>query len=62
MKIKCLLCEDIIESKSIHNLVTCTCELCYIDGGNYYWHIGAKDFDKVAEVKDAGSEVKLNLK
>ena len=51
MKIKCLVCGDIIESKSVHNLVCCKCESCYIDGGNYYAHIGAKDFDKVVEVK-----------
>ena len=51
MKIKCLVCGDIIESKSVHDLVCCKCESCYIDGGNYYSHIGAKDFDKVIEVK-----------
>ena len=62
MKIKCLVCGDIIESKSVHDLVCCKCESCYIDGGNYYSHIGAKDFDKVVEVKDDGSEIKLNLK
>lgn len=32
MKIKCLICGDIIESKSVHDLVTCKCESCYIDG------------------------------
>ena len=61
MKIKCLICGDIIESKSVHDLVTCKCESCYIDGGNYYSHIGTKDFNKVFEVKDDGKEVKLNL-
>lgn len=62
MKIKCLVCGDIIESKSVHDLVWCKCESCYIDGGNYYSHIGAKDFNKVIEIKDDGKEVKLNLK
>ena len=33
MKLKCLICGDIIESKSIHDLVSCKCESCYIDGG-----------------------------
>ena len=56
MKIKCLICGDIIESKSVHNLVSCKCEACY------YSHIGAKDFDKVVEIKDDGSENKLTLK
>ena len=62
MNIKCLLCGDIIESKSVHDLVTCKCESCYIDGGNYYSHIGAKDFDKVVEIKDESNVEKLNLK
>jgi len=62
MKIKCLICEDIIESKTVHDLVSCKCESCYIDGGSYYLHIGAKDFNKVVEIKDDGSESKLILK
>lgn len=62
MKIKCLICGDIIESKNVHDLVSCKCESCYIDGGNNYSHIGAKDFDKIVEIKDDGSESKLILK
>lgn len=58
MKIKCLICGDIIESKSVHDLVTCKCESCYIDGGNYYAHIGAKDFSKIVKILDDGTEIK----
>ncbi len=58
MKIKCLICGDIIESKSVHDLVSCKCESCYIDGGNYYAHIGAKDFSKIVKILDDGTEVK----
>ena len=47
MKIKCLICGDIIESKSVHDLVSCKCESCYIDGGKDYCHFGGKDFDKI---------------
>lgn len=47
MEIKCLICEDIIESKSVHDLVSCKCESCYIDSGSYYAHIGEKDFSKI---------------
>lgn len=43
-------------------LVSCKCETCYIDGGSYYEHIGAKDFSKVVKVKDEGREIELNLK
>lgn len=39
MEIKCLLCGDIIKSKSVHDLITCKCESCYIDSGSYYNHI-----------------------
>ena len=52
MKIKCLLCNDIIESKYIHNLISCKCNNCYIDGGQDYLHFGGKDFDKILIVKN----------
>ena len=58
MKNKCLICGDIIESKSLHDFVTCKCESCYIDGGNYYSHIGAKDFSKIIKILDDGTVVK----
>lgn len=57
MKIKCLICGDIIESKSVHNLVSCKCESCYIDGGNEYLHFGGKDFNKILIIFDDGTEV-----
>lgn len=57
MKIKCLICGDIIESKSVHNLVSCKCENCYIDGGNEYLHFGGKDFSKILIIFDDGTEV-----
>lgn len=47
MKIKCLICGDIIDSKYRHNLVSCKCENCYIDGGNDYCHFEGKDFNKI---------------
>ena len=60
MKIRCLICGDIIESKSVHDLVSCKCESCYIDGGSYYAHIGAKNFSKI--VKFWMMKQKLNVK
>ncbi len=57
MKIKCLICGDIIESKSIHDLVSCKCESCYIDGSNKYLHFGGKDFNKILIIFDDGTEV-----
>lgn len=57
MKIKCLICGDIIESKSIHDLVSCKCESCHIDGGNEYLRFGGKDFSKILIIFDDGIEV-----
>ena len=62
MKIKCLICGDIIESKSIHQLVSCKCGSCYIDGGKYYNHIGAKDFNKIIKIDEKGNEIKGDKK
>ena len=36
MKIKCLKCNDIIESLSVHDYKKCKCGACSIDGGNEY--------------------------
>ncbi len=57
MKIKCLICGDIIESKSVHDLVACKCESCYIDGGNDYLHFGGENFDKILIIFDDETEV-----
>lgn len=57
MKIKCLNCNDIIESKNRHDLVSCKCSNCYIDVGQDYLHFGGKEFDKILIVFDDGTEV-----
>lgn len=40
MKIRCLNCNDIIESKDLHDCVSCKCGACSIDGGKQYTRIG----------------------
>lgn len=35
-KIQCKHCGDIIESKTVHDFVTCKCGCCSVDGGKYY--------------------------
>lgn len=57
MKIKCLICGDIIESKSTHDLVSCKCESCHIDSGNDYLHFGGNDFSKILIIFDDGTEI-----
>lgn len=34
--VQCKKCGDIIESKSVHDFVTCTCGACSVDGGHEY--------------------------
>ena len=31
-RIKCKVCGDVIESKSVYDFVTCSCKRCYVDG------------------------------
>jgi hypothetical protein len=40
---KCLKCGDIIESKSVHDFVQCSCEEIFVDGGLEYFRAGARD-------------------
>ena len=39
-KAKCLRCEGIIESESIHDMQQCECGAIFIDGGQDYWRYG----------------------
>lgn len=57
MKIKCLNCNETIESKYRHNLVSCKCENCYVDGGQDYLHFRGKDYNKILVIFDDGTEV-----
>ena len=34
--IRCKHCGEIIESKSVHDFVTCSCGSCSVDGGHEY--------------------------
>lgn len=40
---QCGLCEDVIESKHLHDFVSCSCGNIFIDGGLEYFRAGAKD-------------------
>ena len=57
MKIKCLNCNDIIKSEHRHDLVSCKCNNCYIDGGQDYLHFGVNDFNKILIIFDDGTEI-----
>ena len=55
-RIKCLKCGDIIESKSVHDWVQCTCGACYVDGGHDYMRIGGnkEDWEDLSEWEITG--------
>ena len=40
MKIRCLKCNDIIESMRLHDCRDCKCGICHIDGETQYTRIG----------------------
>ena len=58
MKIRCLKCNDIIESKDLHDCVSCKCRACSIDGGSQYVRIGG-DFEYINCIKEDGTEEPL---
>ena len=56
-KIQCKHCGEIIESKHIHEFVTCKCETCSVDGGQYhlsrtYKNSLEEDFIELSEVEE----------
>ena len=56
-KIQCKHCGEIIESKNIHEFVTCKCETCSLDGGHYhlsrsYKNSPEEDFIELSEVEE----------
>jgi len=53
-KAKCLKCGDVIESKSVHDFVTCSCGSLSVDGGkDYLRRVGNYgDFEDLSEIQD----------
>lgn len=58
MKIRCLKCNDIIESLSVHDYRKCKCGACSIDGGKEYTRIGG-NFKFINIVNENGTEQEL---
>lgn len=49
-KAQCLKCNDIIESKHVHDFVSCKCGCIFVDGGLEYLRRGAEDFKFLKEL------------
>ena len=55
--IRCKHCGDVIESKSRHDFVYCSCEACFVDGGHDYLRRGFKtspeeDYEELSETEE----------
>jgi hypothetical protein len=47
-RIQCLVCGEILESRSRHDFVMCKCDnQAFVDGGNEYMRAGAKDLNAI---------------
>ena len=57
MKIRCLKCNDIIESMSLHDCRDCKCGACHIDGGTEYTRIGAQSLGMAEESIFVNSDI-----
>ena len=49
--VRCLVCNEVLVSKSQHHFVSCNCKnQCFTDGGLIYNRVGAVDLDKVEDL------------
>jgi hypothetical protein len=58
---KCKLCLDIIESKDVHEYVSCSCKQISIDGGDEYLRCSARDWNNFIRITDDGSEIPVKF-
>lgn len=47
--VKCLVCGELIQSRSVNYYVTCSCKNVAVDGGNLYSQTSAQNVDKIKE-------------
>lgn len=57
-RVKCLLCGDIIESKSDHNLVSCSCGKLAVDGGLTHLSRTCRSRENFKEMSETRQEKK----
>ena len=50
--IKCIKCEDVIESKTVHDYVECSCGSVAVDGGHSYLKRSAVSMDSYIELSE----------
>ena len=52
--IRCKHCGDVIESKHVHDFVSCSCGACAVDGGHDYLRRcgNSEDYEDLSEYKE----------
>ena len=58
---KCRLCGDIIESFHRTDYVACSCDEISVDGGEYRFQCGAKDFKNFIRIDDLDREIPIRF-
>ena len=61
--IRCKKCDDVIESKNVHDLVSCKCGNCSVDGGKQYIRrifttTPEEDYEELSEFEDVNDDIK----
>lgn len=53
-KVQCNKCKQIIQSKSVHDFVRCSCKAIFVDGGAEYLRLGGElaDITIIEEEKE----------
>ena len=55
-KVRCKLCNDIIESRHTHDFNTCKCGNISVDGGKYYLRrVGCSNYEELSEYYETDS-------
>lgn len=62
--IRCKKCGDIIESKTVHNMVSCKCGCCSVDGGKQYikrifTNSIEEDYEELSEFEDKDNNIDI---
>lgn len=60
-KVRCKKCNDIIESKHVHDRKECKCGTIYVDGGTEYQQYGWKSVDKKSSLEDEYIDFSLSV-
>lgn len=59
-KVKCAICNDIIQSKHRHDFVRCGCGAIFVDGGDDYLRVGGYEENIIILNEDGEEPLKSN--